>query len=251
MSYYKHMAYNSFARVNNSLWIGLPKVATTTLNAFFKNYPVTYFNTNGEFLNKIKFEIKPTKLWCVWRDPWERWLSAIIQDNEYKYNLGIVTNGIKNHRVLSPDEILTISEDIKQSWNFTHNNLRNRYFTHSSIYLVRYITILWRLVQKRCVINEIQFYKISKINDAIKDVLNIDTNSKTLNQTNSTNTSNLGEVLYNSEFYNKWKIQFAEDLQLDKLLKKSKIINYNQWQEKILINNKSRYLKVPIKSNSQ
>ncbi len=251
MSYYKHMAYNSFARVNNSLWIGLPKVATTTLNSFFKDYPVTYFNTNAEFLNKVKFEVKPTKLWCVWRDPWERWVSAIIQDFEYKYNLGIVTNGVKNHRILSKEEILTISKDIQDNWNFTHNNLRNKKFSHSSIYLARYITILWRLIQKRCVINDITFYPIDKINNAIKDILNVDTTQKNLNQTNSTNTNNLGTILYNSSFYKKWQLQFAEDLELNNIIKKRKTINFTDWQQKVLFNNQSRYAKVPIKSNQQ
>ena len=85
MSLKKLMADDSFALVNNTMWIGIPKVATSSLHPVFKKVSTTYYNSNDEFLNNNKNN-NINKLWCIWRDPWERWLSAVIQDYEYKFD---------------------------------------------------------------------------------------------------------------------------------------------------------------------
>tara|TARA_B100000902_G_C26456500_1_gene503377 strand:- start:17 stop:361 length:345 start_codon:yes stop_codon:yes gene_type:complete len=114
MSLKKLMADNSFALVNNTMWIGIPKVATSSLYPIFKNVSTTYYNNNDEFLNNGK-NGNITKLWCVWRDPWERWLSAVIQDYEYKFDLGVVRSGMKQHRYLTDEELLKIYNDLNEN----------------------------------------------------------------------------------------------------------------------------------------
>ena len=242
------MADNSFALVNNTMWIGIPKVATSSLYPIFKNVSTTYYNNNDEFLNNGK-NGNITKLWCVWRDPWERWLSAVIQDYEYKFDLGVVRSGMKQHRYLTDEELLKIYNDLNVNWKFSHSNLRNRDFQHSGIYLARYITLLWRLVNERFSCQEISFYTLPKIEIAIKENINIKLDVPKLNASNIENTHRLGVLLKEKDFYGHWKNQYQEDLNLNEVIDKNKRntkFGYNYWNDNILYVNKTRYNKIPV-----
>lgn len=248
MSLKKLMADNSFALVNNTMWIGIPKVATSSLYPIFKNVSTTYYNNNDEFLNNGK-NGNITKLWCVWRDPWERWLSAVIQDYEYKFDLGVVRSGMKQHRYLTDEELLKIYNDLNVNWKFSHSNLRNRDFQHSGIYLARYITLLWRLVNERFSCQEISFYTLPKIEIAIKENINIKLEVPKLNVSNIENTHRLGVLLKEKDFYGHWKNQYQEDLNLNEVIDKNKRntkFGYNYWNDNILYVNKTRYNKIPV-----
>ena len=248
MSLKKLMADNSFALVNNTMWIGIPKVATSSLYPIFKNVSTTYYNNNDEFLNNGK-NGNITKLWCVWRDPWERWLSAVIQDYEYKFDLGVVRSGMKQHRYLTDEELLKIYNDLNVNWKFSHSNLRNRDFQHSGIYLARYITLLWRLINERFSCQEITFYSLPKIEIAIKENINIKLEVPKLNVSNIENTHRLGVLLKEKDFYGHWKNQYQEDLNLNEVIDKNKRntkFGYNYWNDNILYVNKTRYNKIPV-----
>jgi|TARA_B100001094_G_scaffold277569_1_gene286502 hypothetical protein len=248
MSLKKLMADNSFALVNNTMWIGIPKVATSSLYPVFKNVSTTYYNDNEEFLNNSKNN-NINKLWCIWRDPWERWLSAVIQDYEYKFDLGIVRNGVKQHRDLTDKELSELYNELTIDWKFSHLNLKNRKFQHSGIYLARYITLLWKLINERFNCQEISFYTLPKIEIAIKENLNIELDIPKLNVSNVENTHRLGVLLKEKDFYGHWKNQYQEDLNLNKVIDKNKRstrFGYDYWNNNILYVNKSRYNKIPI-----
>jgi len=248
MSLNKLMAVNSFALVNNTMWIGIPKVATSSLYPVFNNLSTTYYNTNQEFLDNDKNN-NINKLWCIWRDPWERWLSAVIQDYEYKFDLGVVRDGVKQHRYLTDKELLEIYNELQVDWKFSHSNLRNRKFQHSGIYIARYITLLWRLINERFSCQEILFYTLPKIEIAIKENLNINIEIPKLNVSNIENTHRLGVLLREKKFYDAWKNQYQEDLFLDQAIDKkrrSTKLGYNYWMNNIIANNRSRYNKIPL-----
>ena len=248
MSLKKLMADDSFALVNNTMWIGIPKVATSSLHPVFKKVSTTYYNSNDEFLNNNKNN-NINKLWCIWRDPWERWLSAVIQDYEYKFDLGVVRNGIKQHRYLTDQELLEIYNELKVDWKFSHSNLRNRKFQHSGIYLARYITLLWRLVNERFSCQEISFYTLPKIGTAVKENLGINLDVPKLNVSNIENTHRLGVLLREKKFYDFWKNQYQDDLTLNERIDKNKRstkFGFDFWNNNIIINNKARYNKIPI-----
>lgn len=248
MSYNRLMAWNSFALVNNTMWIGIPKVATTSLYTLFQDHSITYYNDNKEFLDNQENK-NPKQLWCIWRDPWERWLSAVIQDYEYKFDLGIVAHGKKTHRRLTNNELEILYKDLNEKWKFNHTNLRNKSFQHSGIYVARYITLLWKLINMRFNCPEIEFYHTTNINIAIKNILNANSNPLYLNQSNSDNTAQLGILLKEKKFYNKWKMQYQEDINLNNIIKKYAKLNINKWNDTVLYINKSRYksLKLPPK----
>ena len=245
MSIKKLMAVNSFALVNNTVWIGIPKVATTSLFPVLQKHSPTYFNDNTEFLN-VAPNTNEKKLWCVWRDPWQRWLSAVMQDYEYKFDMGVVRSGIKHHRHLSDKEIVEIHDDLSVNWKFRYSNITNKKYKHSGIMIARYITLLWNLTRQRFNCPQINFYPLHKINQAVKDMTGHEDTIGTLNVSNTDNTHRLGLLLKEKNFFDKWKTQYEEDLLLDKYLKKISIISYEYWNENIIGKNRNRYNKISI-----
>ena len=86
---------------------------------------------------------------------------------------------------------------------------------------------------------EIEFYRITNINIAVKNILNANSNPLFLNQSNSDNTAQLGILLKEKEFYNKWKMQYQEDINLNNIIKKYTKLNINKWNDTVLyINNR-------------
>ena len=236
------MAVRSFALINGSMWIGIPKTATTSLSSIFNRFPRTYYEDNSEFLKNEKTVI-PKKIWCVWRDPWQRWLSAIMQDYELKYDLGRATHlGDKNHRQMDHQEILNLVKHLQLRWSFNSANLRNKMFQHSSLYVARYITLLWKLANERYNCPILEIYPILKINDAIKTYLNINSKSwlrydqaPNLNKSHQLNLDRLDMILQENKFYNKWKEQFEEDINLNEIISQNtKRFNKTEWNEKVL-----------------
>ena len=81
-----------------------------------------------------------------------------------------------------------------------------------------------------------------QINDAIKTYLNITPGSRyrhdkipTLNKSHQLNLDRLDMILHEKKFYNKWKEQFAEDLNLNKIISQNiKKFNKTEWNEKVL-----------------
>ena len=56
-------------------------------------------------------------------------------------------------------------------------------------------------------------------------------------------------LLKEKEFYNHWKNQYQEDLNLNKVIdkdKRSTTFGYDYWNNNILYINKSRYNKIPV-----
>ena len=235
MSYNRLMAWNSFALVNGSLWIGIPKVATTTLyRVWNKKFTTTYFNDNKEFLQS-KLPTSKTNLWCVWRDPWQRWLSAVLQDYEMKMHIGQVHNGVKEHKILNSNELQMIADDISKHWRFGSSNLKNKAFQHSSLYVTRYITLLWYLANEKCLCPTIEIYSVKKINQAIKKYLKKDFDNVFFNQSNQNNTTHLETILKNDGFYEKWQEQFDEDIKLDEILSKDvKTFYIQEWKDVVI-----------------
>ena len=84
--------------------------------------------------------------------------------------------------------------------------------------------------------------KISKINDAIKTYLNITSVSRyrhdkipTLNKSHQLNLDRLDMILHEKKFYNKWKEQFEEDINLNEIISQNiKKFNKTEWNEKVL-----------------
>ena len=244
MSNKRLMADSSFALVNGSMWIGIPKTATTSLSSVFNRFPKTYYEDNSEFL-KNERTVTPKKIWCIWRDPWQRWLSAVMQDYELKFDLGRVTpSGDKNHRQMDYQEIVSLVKDLRLKWKFNTANLRNKMFQHSSLYVARYITLLWKLTNERHNCPILEIYPISKINDAIKTHLNINYRSRyrhdkvpNLNKSHQINLDRLDMILKEKKFYNKWKEQFEEDINLNEMISnvsKGTLFNKTEWNEKVL-----------------
>lgn len=256
MSYNRLMAWNSFASVNNSLWIGIPKVATTSLYRFWnKKFPTTYYNNNKEFLESSLSQ-NQKNLWCIWKDPWERWLSAVMQDYEIKMHIGQVHNGIKEHKILSKNKLEDIANDIMKNWRFGSSNLRNKSFQHSSLYLTRYLTLLWYLANEKCNCPTIEIYSVKKINEAIKKYFNKDFNNIFFNQSNKNNTLHLETILKENKFYEKWQEQFQEDIKLNETLSNGiKTFTMQEWKDNIIpksytrIDNVYRRIKLPQKFN--
>ena len=235
MSNKRLMAVRSFALVNDSMWIGIPKTATSSLSAIFNTFPKTYYEDNSEFL-KNKKTIIPKRIWCVWRDPWQRWLSAVMQDYELKLDLGRATPlGYKNHRQMDYQEIVSLAKDLQLKWKFNSANLRNKMFQHSSLYVARYITLLWKLANERHNCPILEIYPILKINHAIKTHLNINGKSPNLNRSHQLNLDRLDMILQEKKFYNKWKEQFEEDINLNEIISQNiKRFNKTEWNEKVL-----------------
>tara|TARA_B100000809_G_scaffold212909_1_gene217077 strand:+ start:224 stop:1012 length:789 start_codon:yes stop_codon:yes gene_type:complete len=244
MSNKRLMANSSFALIKDSMWIGIPKTATTSLSAIFNRFPKTYYEDNSEFLKIRKLpDLSPKKIWCIWRDPWQRWLSAVMQDYELKFDLGRVTpSGDKNHRQMDYQEIVSLAKDLRLKWKFNSANLRNKMFQHSSLYVARYITLLWKLANERHNCPILEIYPISKINDALKTYLNINVAPRyqhnkvpTLNKSHQLNLDRLDMILKEKKFYNKWKEQFEEDINLNEIISQNiKRFNKTEWNEKVL-----------------
>lgn len=236
MSKHRLMAHNSYGLIEDSIWIGLPKCATTSLYALWnnKNVKSQYFNENSDILKLDKSD-KLKQIWCLWRNPWDRWLSALIQDYETELHLGKVTSGVKNQKELSDKDVQHIEKSLLKNWSFKYSkNIKNKKYPHSSIQLTRHIFLLWKLAQERFLCPVLTIYPMHEINNAVQVFTKVGYENITLNQTNKNNLIKLDNLFKSNNFYNQWLYQYKEDVNLHQLLN-NEICRFHerQWLEKV------------------
>jgi len=213
------MAHNSYGLINDNIWIGIPKVATSTLYALFNVEGIDrkYFNENTDVLQREK-DKQLRDIWCIWRHPWKRWVSAILQDYEIKLHMGTVNNGVKVQRDLEQKDLDYIISDLNLHWSFGYNNIKNHRYPHSNIQLARYIFLLWKLSQERFLVPNITICDVSQMDRAVEKYASVKFKKINFNKTNKSNLEKLDQTLKSSVFYSKWCEQYKEDLILHNIV---------------------------------